>query len=130
MAESGWIVDTRELDRLVADLSAMPAKRLVEASKALVKSGHDLAARAQANAPVDTGFLRSSISVSAAGEDRPPRVGDLAVEVGPTAEYGAAVEYGTSKMAPRMYMGVAFDQTVPELVEALEGVVADLLEGL
>ena len=44
----------------------------------------------------------------------------LRAEVGPTAEYGAYVEYGTSRMAPRAYMGPAFDRHAPDLVTAVE----------
>jgi HK97 gp10 family phage protein len=36
--------------------------------------------------------------------------GDLTAEVGPTAEYGAFVEYGTSRMRAQPYMTPASEQ--------------------
>lgn len=55
---------------------------------AVAKVKHDTIARAQVLVPVDTGNLKNSIGA----DDDPDRLGWVA---GPTAEYGAAVEYGT-----------------------------------
>ena len=41
-------------------------------------------------------------------------------ETGPTVEYGAALEYGTSRMAPRPYMRPGLDNNGPAIVKAIE----------
>ena len=81
---------------------------------------------AQANVPVDTGFLRSSLQVSInapvppatreRGEPGPvptisaviagASLGDT-ISAGYTANYALFVEYGTSRMAPRRFVGQA-----------------------
>src|SRR5689334_10935786 len=55
------------------------------ARRAVSKVGHDMQALAMAKCPVDTGHLWSSISLD---------VTSLGFDLGPTAEYGAAVELG------------------------------------
>ena len=90
-----------DLNRLVADLTNASLVAQVRAGTVLTKSAADIAATAAQLAPVDTGALKNSI-----GWDF---VEDLTVEIGPTAEYGAHVEYGTVNMAPHAYMGPALD---------------------
>lgn len=98
-------------------------------------SATELLRTAQRNVPVDTGFLRSSLMVSINGEVPPanrsqgaPRPGpNISVVIngaklgdtivaGYTANYALFVEYGTSKMAPRRYLGRAVAQW-PQIVE-------------
>lgn len=67
-------------------------------------------------APVDTGNLRNSIGTSMAGG---AGAASVAAEVGPTANYGAYVEYGTSRMAPQPYLGPALDRHEQPFVDAL-----------
>lgn len=83
------------------------------APQLVAKAASDIEATAQGIAPVDTGNLKNSI-----GSD----VDGLDAEIGPTAEYGAYVEDGTSRMAAQPYMGPAADVVTPKLVAA----VADL----
>lgn len=112
------IIDTSQMNQLAVDLERAPAKVTLASSRAIRKTAYDTEASAKAFCPVDTGHLRASISTSATG---------LYAEVGPTAEYAEYVEDGTSKMAPRAYMGPAFDRHAGQLVTALEIIAGDIL---
>jgi HK97 gp10 family phage protein len=69
-------------------------------------------------APVDTGFLRSSITVSAAdGGQLAP--GALTAQVGPEAAYGAFVEFGTSRSGAQPYMTPAAEQAGEWFVQTM-----------
>lgn len=102
--------DHSEVNRLEFDLRKAPMETLRRASVAIRKTAFDIERDAKFYAPVDTGNLKNSISTTAAG---------LQAEIGPTAEYGAYVEYGTSRMAPQQYMGPSFERNVPRLQDAL-----------
>lgn len=98
-------------------------------------SATELLREAQANVPVDSGFLRSSLQVGINSAvplaNRPQgaplagpniaivingaKLGDTIV-AGYTANYALYVEYGTSKMAPRRYLGRAIARW-PQIVE-------------
>lgn len=114
--------DFRELDKLIADLNAVPRnlERLVRV--AMQKTAADIKADAQAFAPVDTGNLRASISY-----ETHITADAVTAEIGPTAEYGIYVEYGTEHMAPQAYLGPAFDRRSPALDQALGQIVDGLL---
>ena len=70
---------------------------------------------ARRNTPVDTGFLRSSIT----RESRRSVTGAVS-EVGPEANYGAYVENGTSRMAPQPYLLPAALQHEDTFLQGLE----------
>jgi phage protein, HK97 gp10 family len=73
--------------------------------------------RAKRRAPVDTGALRNSINSSFSGDG----LGTAFVgECGPEVHYGGFVELGTVKMAPKPYLGPAFDAVEPGFIEAME----------
>lgn len=103
-------IDASEVHALADDLrqaaDTMPGK----AQAVVSKVGHDMQATAQAIVPVDTGHLKSSISLDVVG---------LGFDLGPTAEYGGYVELGTSRMNPEPYLGPAYDQHLPNLEQAL-----------
>lgn len=101
-----------DLTGLVAKLTAAGPHAEQLAGAALAKTAMDIVARAQSIVPVDTGYLRSSIG---ADIDRAA----LTADVGPTAHYGGYVENGTSRMAPRPYIGPAFDAIAPKLEQVL-----------
>jgi HK97 gp10 family phage protein len=94
------------------------------AAAAVKKTAFDIEADAKALAPVDTGNLRSSISTDITGDGR---FGAIEAEIGPTAEYGAFVEYGTSRTGPQPYMRPAFERREPGLTAALDRLGEDLL---
>lgn len=109
-------IDYSEFDAVNRDLSR--AADIVEsrAPSIVSKTAYDIEGTGKANAPVDTGYLESTISTDLDG---------LEAEIGPTAEYGGYVEDGTSRMAAQPYMGPAVEVHVPKF----EGAVARLGEG-
>lgn len=108
--------DTSAIRKLQTDLEGLSARAVPTASRAVAKVALDIEASAKLFAPVDTGNLRNSISTDH---------GVLSAEIGPTAEYGAYVEEGTSRMAPQPYMGPAADRNFPRLEAALAAIVDD-----
>lgn len=115
-------IDVSDLNKLAVDLGRASGNIVKRSSLAIRKTAHDIEADAKRFCPVDTGNLRNSIST-----DSVLSGGGLSAEIGPTAEYAAYVEYGTSKMAPRAYMGPAFDRHAGQLVTALEHIAGDVL---
>jgi len=110
------------LNRLEFDLMQAGLVVAHQASRIIQKTGHDVVRDAQAFCPVRTGNLRSSISVDF-------RYNGLEFEAGPTAFYGGFIENGTSRIAPRAYLGPAFDRNVPGVVTALGLLGATVIEG-
>lgn len=80
---------------------------VAKAKVVLKKTALDIERNAKAIAPVDTGNLKGSIGHS---DLRTLSAANLAVEVGPTANYGGFVELGTSTQAPQAYMGPSLDR--------------------
>lgn len=116
--------DASEVVALAAHLFNA-AGRIGAATSAIVRrTALAVEADAKALAPVDTGNLRNSISTSIAGDGRSS---SISAEIGPTAEYGAFVEYGTSRMGPQPYMGPAFDRNIPGFERAIELAGGELL---
>lgn len=133
-------IDASEVEELADDMFrntyAFPAR----AQLAVAKVGYDMEATAKSIVRVDTGNLRNSISTD---------VGELSVEVGPTADYGDIIERGVPHpftitaqaggslhfvidghdvfaksvvhppIAPSPYMSPAFDQGLQQLEDAL-----------
>lgn len=148
MASIAIHLDDSEVHQLAEDIDRHADDTPVLAQRAVDKVGHDLQAYAIAKAPVDTGYLKSSISVD---------IGDLSAVVGPTAEYGGYVELGVPHpytvhahpggvlafpgaeggvvfaksvvhppQAPQPYLGPAFDLALPQLEQALGAIGADV----
>jgi phage protein, HK97 gp10 family len=97
-----------QLRRLSADIARAAATTGVRAQQVVRKTAYDIERTAKNLVPVDTGNLKSSIGHSDARAVG--RSGSLAIEIGPTANYGLFVEFGTSRMAPQPFMGPAADQ--------------------
>jgi len=115
--------DTSELNTLAVDLGKAADSIGERAFLVLRKTAVDVEADAKMFAPVDTGNLKNSIS----SEPAFPQPGVVEMEIGPTANYGAFVEFGTSRMAPRAYMGPALDRRTPAFVAAMEKVAGEIL---
>ena len=112
---------SNEVNRLANDLAAAPLKAQ-RAATALGKTVKDIEAAAKTLAPVDTGFLRSSIS-----SDVTVQGSTIRGEVGPTANYGAYVESGTRRQRAQPYLRPATDMMVPAYEQALGEITEDLL---
>ena len=106
----GVDADTRVLNNIVRNHKGNVAGEVRRAAFAIE-------GRAKINAPVDTGALRASIHVSLQEESPPvqqrpdvqyvelPRPRDNhTAHVGPSVEYGAAVELGTHNRSGRPYL--------------------------
>lgn len=106
--------DFSEFRQLAADLNGAGARVDALARTAVAATATMLQAQAQGAAPVDTGFLRSSISTTNRG---------LEAEVGPTASYGYFVEGGTSRMSPQPYLFPALDVVTPMFEAAMAQVI-------
>lgn len=111
-----------EMMRLSVDLGNAGARVGARAGQALVKAAHDIQAGAQTRSPVDTGYLRSSISTSVTGSG-----GTVTAEIGPTANYGGYVENGTSQQRAQPYLRPATDAVLPGYEAALEQITGDIL---
>ena len=99
-------------NQFAAELASEAAKAKSEVSKIVRAAAFQLQGLARVNAPVDTGALRASISVGhpLGGDLRP---GDLSAQIGPTVEYGAFVEFGTSRSGGQPYMTPAAEAVLP-----------------
>jgi HK97 gp10 family phage protein len=96
-----------EVMTLAVDLASESGAIGAKASKVLRRSALAIERDAKVMVPVDTGFLKNSITTDLEGDGR---FMGMAAEIGPTANYGGYVEYGTSRMSPQPYMGPAFDK--------------------
>ena len=102
-----------EINQVAIDLGRAGFTAIATAVTVAKKTGETTVARAQTIVVVDTGNLKGTIGVDMDADG-------LGFEAGPTAEYGAHIEFGTVHMAPRAYMGPAFDYAMAEGVAALE----------
>lgn len=111
------------LTELVTDLTAGRARAELLVLAITRKAAFDIEAAAKTTVPVDTGATRESIGVDVEEAD-----GSIETTIGPTTEYAPMLETGTERMAPRPFMGNAFDAVTPAFVEAF-GQAADPLGG-
>lgn len=116
-------VDLSEVSQLTADMRGIGRELVPKAHAVVRKVSADTKRDARALAPVDTGALRSSVTYETRDTG-----GIITGEVGPTVDYGAHVEFGTSRMAPQAYMGPAFDRHAAAFEQAMAHIKAgDLL---
>ena len=114
-------IDLSEVNALSARMMSAGGRVTAAGSSALRRVASDIEADARALAPVDTGNLRDSISTTLAGDGRSSA---MSVEVGPSADYGVYVEYGTSTQPGTPFMGPAFDRRAPGYSAALADLAA------
>ena len=104
--------------QFAAELAQEVTKANVEASQ-VVRGAAFLCQRvAVQRAPVDTGFLRNSITVGDifGGSLQP---GALSAQVGPEAAYGGFVEFGTTNQGAQPYLTPAAEQASEWMVERM-----------
>ena len=89
---------------------------IAEVGKAIVKSGMLIERDAKINCPVDTGYLRNSISAKyeGIGTDKPT------CEILIGAEYATFIEYGTSKMAAQPFLRPAVEKNRDKINEMIK----------
>lgn len=112
---------------------------------ALLAGAYIIEGYAKVNAVYDTGFMRNSIyaknrrtsnyakrvaEARAVNKDGPimgesDTPSEQSAIVAVAAEYGAYVEYGTSRMGAQPYMRPAVDQHIPEITEAIAANLSD-----
>jgi len=110
-----------DINRVAVDLGRVGLEGIRAAQVVAARTGHATVAGAQVIVPVRTGNLKGTIGVDIDGDG-------LGFTAGPTAAYGHHVEFGTSRMAPRAFMGPAFDRAMADGVAALSAVLGrDLL---
>ncbi|MFC8732178.1 HK97-gp10 family putative phage morphogenesis protein [Luteimicrobium sp. NPDC057192] len=103
--------DTAGLTDL-ADQYGKAGKEATRLARLVVtKTGQDVQRDARIGCPVDTGNLRASIGI-----DRPTLLESV---IGPTANYGRFVEYGTSRAAPQPYMRPALERNTAPFEQAI-----------
>ena len=110
--KSELVIQLNDLDKLKETLRS-------KAGLAVRKAALDIQAQAQQRAPVDTGALRNSIQARK-DASRP-----FAWEVAVGAEYGANVEYGTTKQAAQPYLTPAVDIVRPQL----QAILKEMMDG-
>lgn len=84
------------------------------AGQVVRKTAFDLEARAKQIVPVDTGFLKGSITTT--------QTGPLSATVGTPAEYAAYVELGTTTQTPQPYLGPAAEAVRPGFEAAFRAI--------
>ena len=101
--------------RVSSRVPAYTARSLALINAATRKAVMDIEGRAKGRAPVDTGFLRSSIQGSMTGETE-GRVDAL-------AHYAVFVEFGTSRMGAQPYLIPAAEEVAPVYKQAVKAAV-------
>jgi len=99
-------------------LGVLMAKGRAAVLEAVTESCEDLAAKAMANAPVDTGTLRASVHVESVVQSGNTVTGTVATG-GEANEYAVYVEVGTSRMGAQPYMGPALIDNAATYREAI-----------
>lgn len=113
---SVWVEGIDEINAIAAQLRAKNNRIGAQGSAVIRAAAHQLEATAKLLCPVDTGHLRSTIGPPAFSGDG--RSGGMEAAVSATASYSRYVEWGTSRMAPRAFMGPALDRVGPDFVAA------------
>ena len=105
--------------KLARDLHSAAGRVGRDMANVIRKGAADIQRDAKILAPVDTGNLRNSISTTITGDGRTNR---MSAEIGPTANYGIYLEFGTSKMRAQPYLFPATDRHEPAILAAMEQV--------
>ena len=95
------------LSKLTAQLDQVGLAFTVED---LIMGANVILDEAQANCPVDTGFLRESGFIQAIGDD---------VQIGFEAPYASYVEFGTYRMAAQPFLRPALDEAEDAALSAI-----------
>jgi len=113
---AGLTVHMDDLHQLVATLTKKTEGLDSRTAQVVRKAAFDVERFAKTYAPVDTGFLRSSIHTEI--QVNKLRMYSAAVVAG--AEYASFVESGTSRMSPQPFLQPALDRVAPGFLAVLE----------
>ncbi len=107
-------------------LQTLPPEIFVRVQQVLTNGTVRLAERARDLAPVRTGHLMASIRAELGEmEDMDERFAPLMVVA--DTQYASFVEYGTSKMVARPFMGPAVDEIEPQILAEVDAVLDSML---
>lgn len=106
----------RNLDRLAGAQRRQAQQDGLEAGARIVET------HAKVLCPVDTGFLRNSITVDS--------VTPMEAIIAPHTDYAEYVEFGTSRMEAQPYMRPALDEHEGEIIRAVEATIAAFVESV
>ncbi|MFG1659079.1 HK97-gp10 family putative phage morphogenesis protein [Micromonospora chersina] len=124
---SVWFDGIEELNTVEAELRTAAARVGVKGSAVVRASALKVEAWAKQFAPVDTGHLKGSIGPPTFHGDGRSGVMEAVIEA--AANYSGFVEWGTSRMAPRAFMGPALDRVAPDYIAAMEKISDPLEQG-
>lgn len=116
--------DDTELRLLAVDLTRAGAQAGARAEVAVRKTALDVEGNAKTIVAVDTGNLKNSIGTDIVGGRTSMTVEAI---IGPTAAYGRFLEYGTSRMGPRAFMGPSIDRYAPAFEQAMGQIAEEAL---
>jgi HK97 gp10 family phage protein len=103
-------VDVAGANRFAAAMKRFDVEMQRKVQEQLEAWANAVKTQAEREAPVRTGYLRSTITV----ESR-----DWQMEVGAYAEYAAAVEFGTRNRYPDPFLKPAIDEHMPRLEQVI-----------
>lgn len=110
-------VKVEGIQELAKALSDKP-KKVDKGIKLIVsKYGADLEVCMSDKAPVDTGYLMGSVTLSI-------KKGGYTAEVEPTAQYASYVEYGTRRMKAQPFVKPSYELIKPRFKQAIKMIVA------
>lgn len=93
------------MEKSLASLNSATRRQVLE--EALMAGALIIEGRSKMNAPVNTGYLRNSIQAQPGPGTS--QSAEAIISVG--ADYGAAVEFGTSRQPAQSYLRTAIDTT-------------------
>lgn len=117
---SVWVEGIEEINTIAETLRRKNGSIGTQGSAVLRASAFQVEATAKLFCPVDTGHLKGTIGPPRFSGDG--RHGAMEAAISATAEYARYVEWGTSRMAPRAFMGPALDRVGPSFVAACHAI--------
>lgn len=102
------------------DMKLKKAKKsvVVDVDETIKKYAYMMEAQAKSLAPVDTGYMRNSVSTS---------FKFLSATLSVSAEYATYVEFGTSKQTPQPFFYLAFDSLKDQLLKEIQRKMGEIL---
>ncbi len=114
MSGAGFHQYAKDLARAAAGIDR-------KGERAAEKVGRGALVSARQHVPVDSGALQRSLRLTQSG---------ARAVVGTSLFYSTFVEYGTSRMAPDPFVGPAFVEWAPKLVQEVEAIRDDVVKDL